>query len=500
MPSLSIRGLSKTFGALRAVDDFPFDAASASIHALVGENGAGKSTVARCLYGMYRPDGGEFLLDGKTVSIRSPRDAMRLGIGMVHQHFMLVPSLSVFENVVLGNEPRKGVRFARDRALDEVRELMDRYSMDIDPLAPVRTLSVGLRQRLEILKLLYRRATLLVFDEPTAVLAPEEILGLFDIFRTFRDEGKTVIFIAHNLSEVLAVSDRITVMRHGRHVATMDRAGATPDLLTRLMVGRNVPFPAAPGEDALLRSSAPVLEIRDLGLFPSSKEGVSFDVRGGEILGIAGITGNGQKELEDLLTGLSPVRHGRILLSGTDITRRPVRERRDTGMAFIPEDRLRTGLAPLAAVRDNAILGHHRETRFRSGPFVRRGAVGNFVRTLLASYGIAAAHDAIQAGTLSGGNMQRLVMARELEHSPRFLLAAQPTRGVDIGGRAAIHERLLSLRRDGGAILLISADLDEILSLSDRIAVLLGGLFTAVLPRSDASRDRIGALMLASAK
>ena len=497
MPSLSIRGLTKTFGSLKAVDDFTLEAKPASIHAIIGENGAGKSTVVRCLYGIYRPASGTFLLDGRVVAIRSPRDAMRLGIGMVHQHFMLAPSLSVCENVVLGNEPRRGFRFDRERALTEVRDLMARYDMDVDPLVPVRTLPVGLQQRLEILKLLHRRADVLIFDEPTAVLAPAEVLGLFDIFRTFRDEGKTVIFIAHHLSEVLAVSDRITVMRRGRHMGTMDRPDATPEILTRLMVGRDVirqelPPSGAASADACGR---PVLEVRNLPLFDGG-EGVSFDIRRGEILGIAGITGNGQRELETLLIGLRPAPAGRLFLEGEDISRHSVRKRREAGMAFIPEDRIRTGLAALASVSDNALAGSQWEERFRAGPFRKNGAIRRFTRALLAGNGVAATHDAVQAGTLSGGNMQRLVMGRELEHDPKFLLAAQPTRGVDVGGCADIHERLLALRAQGRAIALISADLDEILALSDRIAVLSKGRIASVLSRTEACRDRIGALML----
>ncbi len=497
MPSLSIRGLTMTFGPLKAVDDFTLEAAPASIHAIIGENGAGKSTVARCLYGLYRPESGTFALDGRAVAIRSPRDAMRLGIGMVHQHFMLAPSLSVCENVVLGDEPRRGFRFDRERALAEVRDLMARCDMDVDPFAPVRMLPVGLRQRIEILRLLHRRADVLIFDEPTAVLAPAEVLGLFDIFRTFRDEGKTVIFIAHRLSEVLAVSDRITVMRRGRNMGTMERPDATPEILTRLMVGRDVIRPALPpsGDSGGDAGGRAVLEVRNLPLFDGGG-GVSFDIRRGEVFGVAGVSGNGRQELETLLIGLRPAPDGRIFLEGEDISRHSVRKRREAGMAFIPEDRIRTGLATLASVSDNALAGSQWEGRFRAGPFRKNAAIRRFTHALLAANGVVAAHDAVQAGTLSGGNMQRLVMGRELEHDPKFLLAAQPTRGVDVGGSAAIHERILALRAQGGAIALISADLDEILALSDRIAVLSKGRIAAVLSRADASRDRIGALML----
>lgn len=496
MDRLSIKGLTKTFGPFAAVDDLSLDVEGGTIHAVVGENGAGKSTVMKCLYGIYSPDRGEFSMDGTRLSIKSPKDAMAAGIGMVHQHFMLVPSMSVCKNVVLGNEPTRGLSFDLEKARSSVAELIEGYGLDISPDAPVGALPVGQQQQVEILKLLYRRADLLIFDEPTAVLSPGEVGRFFDTLRGFRKSGKTVVFIAHNLGEVLEISDTVSVMRRGRLVGTRPASGLDRPSLAELMIGRAIDLPSRTVGPRL--SDSPLLSLEGLSIPGETRpvlDDVNLHVYGGEILGVAGITGNGQSELEEVLSGLR-LASGRILLGGMEAGGSSPLERRGMGMAYIPEDRLRTGLAPLADLVDNSLMGSQYGLEFRKGPFLRRSAAISHTDRVMRDYGVAAAHRRVQAGTLSGGNMQRLVMGRELEHRPRVLIVSQPTRGVDIGGAEEIHRRILKLRDDGSAVLLISSDLDEIMALSDRIAVMYRGKIAAVLSGPDATRDRIGRVML----
>lgn len=495
MDRLSIRGLTKAFGPFVAVDDLSMDIAGGTIHAVVGENGAGKSTVMKCLYGIYSPDGGEFLIDDSSLSVRSPRDAMAYGIGMVHQHFMLVPSMSVCRNVVLGDEPKKGLAFDLNRARSEVSSLIDRYGLDISPDVPVVDLPVGLQQQVEILKLLYRRADVLIFDEPTAVLSPKEVDRLFETIRGFRAAGKTVIFIAHNLSEVLEISDDVSVMRKGRLVDTRPASSLDRSSLAELMVGRAIALPSISESPVL---SEPLLELCGVSLSGPVRpllDGVSLTVCGGEVLGIAGITGNGQSELEEVISGLR-ASDGRVVIDGIDMTHSDTRSRREAGLAYIPEDRLKTGLAPLANLVDNCLMGYQYRDGLRKGP-IQSGRVAIFhADRIIDKYGVAAAHRGVQSGTLSGGNMQRLVMGRELEHSPKVLVVSQPTRGVDIGGAEEIHRHILDLRSKGSAVLLISSDLDEVLSLSDRVAVMYRGKVASVLLAQEASRERVGRIML----
>jgi simple sugar transport system ATP-binding protein len=499
MSSLFISALTKNFGKLKAVDNFSLEIASGTVHSLVGENGAGKSTVVKCVYGLYSPTSGSFELNKQKISIKTPRDAMKYGIGMVHQHFMLVPSLPVYKNVVLGDEPFHGLVFDDKQAIESVASLSSQYGLEIDPLAPVHSLPVGIQQRVEILKLLYRKAEILIFDEPTAVLSPKEIDGLFSIIKEFRKAGKTIIFIAHNLNEVLAISDVITVMRKGKHIATLPRAEANAENLASLMVGHSVHIPVL--EETSSHELKSCIEIKNLTVLGDRHQEAikdfSLEVHKGEIVGIAGITGNGQSELEEAISGLRTVKEGQIFMGGKDITYLSPLKRRREGFSYIPEDRIKTGLAPLASLKDNALLGYQYKSSFLKRNFFQNfPAIKKFTQTLMKQYNVMAANENIQAGTLSGGNMQRLVMARELEQAPEFLLVSQPTRGVDIGGISFIHDRLLSLRKDGKAILLISADLDEVLSLSDRVAVINRGTLVAILPRKEANRTLIGRLML----
>ncbi len=496
MDRLSIRGLTKTFGPFVAVDDVSVDVGGGSIHAVVGENGAGKSTVMKCIYGIYHPDRGEISMDGKPLHIRSPRDAMASGIGMVHQHFMLVPSMSVCRNVVLGDEPTRGLAFDLDRARSDVSRLIDLYGLDISPDVAVGTLPVGLQQQVEILKLLYRQADVLIFDEPTAVLSPKEVGRLFDTLRGFREGGKTVIFIAHNLGEVLEISDNISVMRKGQLVDTRPASELNKSSLAELMVGRAINLPSV--SQAPILSPSPLLELSHISVAGPSRpllDDVSLKVHGGEVLGIAGITGNGQSELEEVISGLRRSQ-GNVIIDGSDHSSSDSGDRRDAGLAYIPEDRLKTGLAPLASLVDNGLMGYQYRDRFRNGPFQSRKESLAHVDGIIDKYGVAAAHRGVQAGTLSGGNMQRLVMGRELEHGPKVLVVSQPTRGVDIGGAEEIHRHILDLRSSGSAVLLISSDLDEVLSLSDRVAVMFRGKIAALLPSQEATRERVGRIML----
>lgn len=496
MDRLSIKGLTKTFGPFVAVDDISVDINGGTIHAVVGENGAGKSTIMKCIYGIHHPDRGEISMDGKPLHIRSPRDAMASGIGMVHQHFMLVPSMSVCRNVVLGDEPVKGLSFDLDRARSEVAHLIELYGLDISPDVPVGTLPVGLQQQVEILKLLYRQAEVLIFDEPTAVLSPKEVGRLFETLRGFKDAGKTVIFIAHNLGEVLDISDNISVMRKGRLIDTKPASELDKSSLAELMVGRAINLPSV--TDGPVLSKTPFLELSGVSVAGDSRpllDDVSLKIHGGEVLGVAGITGNGQSELEEVISGLRGS-DGKVVIDGVDLTSSDSHRRRESGLAYIPEDRLKTGLAPLASLADNGLMGYQYHDRFKSGPFQNRAESLSHIDGIMDKYGVAAAHRGVQSGTLSGGNMQRLVMGRELEHDPKVLVVSQPTRGVDIGGAEDIHRHILDLRSRGSAILLISSDLDEVLSLSDRVAVMFRGKIAALLSSKEATRDRVGRIML----
>ena len=496
-PILEIRNLTKRFGTLVANDDVSLDVRRGEIHAIVGENGAGKSTLMKCLYGLHRPTSGEIRVEGQTVRIDSPRTANRLGIGMVHQHFMLVPSFPVYRNIVLGAEPSRGPVFDERAALEKVEDISRLYGLEIDARAVTGSLPVGVQQKVEILKLLYREADLLIFDEPTAVLSPREIEGLFSILRRFREKGKTILFIAHKLAEVMAVADRISVLRGGRLEGTVNADEITERDLARMMVGRDL---ETPGISAASAAGGPLLETRGLSVRGDRGEwavrNVSVTVRRGEVLGLAGVMGNGQSELEEALAGLRAPEEGVVLLDGRDITGETVRRRRHLGMAYIPEDRIRTGLAPLGRLWENLLMGHQDEPRFRSRGFLRKGPISDFSRKALESFHVMAPGEMVQAGTLSGGNMQKVVLAREMTHEPSCLLVCQPTRGVDVGGIAFIHRMILEQRDLGAAILLVSSDLDEILALSDRVGIMFRGSLVTVLDRQKATRELVGQYML----
>ena len=507
--AVRLQQVVKTFDGVVANRDASLDVAAGEIHALVGENGAGKSTLMRVLAGLYAPDGGEVEVHGRRVTGWSTPDAIAAGVGLVHQHFMLVPTLTVAENVVLGQEPRAGLRLDRARAEAEVAALCERSGLHVDPRRLVSELSVGEAQRVEILKALYRGARVLILDEPTAVLSPPEVAELWQVLRTLRASGGTVILITHKLDEVLAVSDMITVMRAGRTVARFPSAGTTPREIARAMVGRDVQLAldapravaerateTADGETAPVRLQVESLSVRsDRGLV--AVDGLSFAVRAGEILGVAGVEGNGQTELLEALAGLRPVTSGAIRLGTHDLTRDTVRERADRGLSHIPEDRQRRGLVMEYPVSDNLILG--RQHHFARWGRIDRDAITRHAAEQIARFDIRPADPARPVRTLSGGNQQKVVIAREMGRRFDVLLAAQPTRGVDVGAIEFIHGQLRAAREAGQAILLVSADLAEVLALADRVAVMYRGRFVTVLPAAACSTEQLGPYMTGAA-
>lgn len=498
-PKLVMRNISKRFGTVQALRDVNFQVAQGEIHALVGENGAGKTTLMRILCGLEHADSGTVELDGHPVDIPNPETAHRLGIGMVHQRFKLIPNLTVAENVILGSEPHRRGILDRRAASAEVARLGREHHLEVDPEAKVGNLSVGLQQRVEILRLLYRKARILIFDEPTAVLTPQETEQLFRILRTLKEQGVTVIYISHKLWEVLQISDRVTVLRRGMVQGVLPTSEADAAQVTRLMVGQDVaPVANETSEPAVHRE--PLLTIQDVwttddrGL-PAVK-GVSLTVAPGEIVGVAGVEGNGQRELAEVILGTRPAIQGRLMLSHSDITRLPTWRRRLMGLGFVPEDRDREGVSLEFSLADNAIATRIRSRAFSRWGFLFPKAAAVFCRRLLGEFSVAAPGPRTLASSLSGGNLQKFIVGRELSFSPKVLVAAHPTRGVDVGATRFLHERLLALRSQGTGILLISGDLDEILALSDRIAVMFRGTIVGLLHRSEATRDRVGALML----
>jgi ABC-type uncharacterized transport system ATPase subunit len=475
-PLLELSGITKRFPGVLANDRVDFDLAKGEVHALLGENGAGKSTLVNILYGLYHPDEGEIRLNGEPVRIGSPRDAIDLGIGMVHQHFMLIPVMTVAENIVLATEPRKGPFLDLVGAQERVRELAAQFGLAVRPEARVSSISVGMQQRAEILKALYRGAEILILDEPTAVLTPQEAVELFAILRSLQADGKSIIFITHKLNEVLEIADRITVLRQGKRIDTVPRAGATQEGLARRMVGREVVLrvekpPAQPGETLLVVESVSVLDDRGL----EAVRDVSFELKAGEIVGIAGVDGNGQSELIDALTGLRRPASGRIVAAGRDITHAGSRECLDLGVGHIPEDRQLRGLILDFTLAENLALHDFRqEPDSKWGWLYPRRLIERAAR-LLKEFDVRGGRPQTAASALSGGNQQKVVVAREVSRNPSILVAAQPTRGLDVGAIEFVHRRLVEERDKGRAILLVSFELEEILSLSDRILVLYEG-------------------------
>jgi simple sugar transport system ATP-binding protein len=505
--ALAVRmgGIDKYFGAVHANRGASLEVASGEIHALVGENGAGKSTLMRILGGLMKSDAGRVEVNGRDVTGWSTGDAIAAGIGIVHQHFMLVPTLTVAENLVLGSEPtQKGV-LDYPRAAESVRSLSAETGLAVDAGRKIADLSVGEAQRVEILKVLFRGAKILVLDEPTAVLSPPEVRELWTVLRRLRDKGDTIVLITHRLDEVVDLSDTITVMRAGKTVARIKTSETTPAEIARAMVGREVALSAGRRLDSASGTEPRAnrgLEVRDLMIDGSRGtrvvDGVSFTVKPGEILGIAGVEGNGQTELIEGLAGLRSIAGGQILIDAVDITTRPVSSRHDEGLSHIPEDRHRRGLILEYSVADNLILGV--QDRFTKRSVIDGAAVLANAAEQISAFDIRPPDFALPARALSGGNQQKVVIAREMTRGFSVLLASQPTRGVDVGAIEFIHQRLLAARAAGKAILLVSAELNEVLALSDRIAVMYRGRFPVVMPAAQASEDVLGEYMIGAKK
>ncbi|HVG21391.1 MAG TPA: ABC transporter ATP-binding protein [Blastocatellia bacterium] len=494
--AVEMRGVTKRFGDVLANQNINLGVEDKSIHAIVGENGAGKSTAMNILYGFYTPDAGEILIDGQPRSVKNPSDAIRFGLGMVHQHFMLVEPLTVTENIILGAEPVAGLAIDYKKARARVREISEQYGLRIDPDARVGNLSVGQQQRVEILKTLYRGARILILDEPTAVLTPQEVAEMFAILRGLRDQGKTIIIITHKLAEVLALSDNITVMRDGEVVGNLPTRDATAEGLARMMVGREVLLRVKKDE---AKPGGSVLSVRDLALEgPEGNallKGISFEVRGGEILGIAGVEGNGQTELIEILSGLRRAGEGEALLEGQPINGLDPHERKRRGVAHIPEDRHRRGLLLTFDLAANSILGAHRDSPISGPVLLDQNVIDERARRLVREYDVRPPDIRLAARALSGGNQQKLIVAREFDIKPRLVLVSQPTRGVDIGATEFIHRKLIELRDAGAAVLLVSAELDEVLSLSDRVMVIYGGEIVGEVDPRSVSEEEIGLMM-----
>ena len=493
---LEMRDIRKEFPGVVANDGVSFDVRRGEVHALLGENGAGKSTLMNILYGLYKPDGGEIRLNGKPVTFSSAREAIGAGIGMVHQHFMLIPVMTVAENIVLGVEPRSGALLDEGGAEQRVRELSERFGLAVDPTALISDITVGQEQRVEILKALYRDADLLILDEPTAVLTPQESHELFEIVRSLQSDGMSVIFISHKLNEVLEIADRITVLRRGKTIETVPRAGATEESLARAMVGREVLLRVEKGPTEI---GDVLLEVRDLHVLDDrgieKVRGLSFDVRAGEIVGIAGVDGNGQTELIDAVTGLQKIESGTVRIAGNALSHASARAALDAGIGHIPEDRQRRGLVLEFSIAENIALHDYAKPPDAKWGWLFPSRMVQRARTLIREFDVRGGGPFTRAGGLSGGNQQKLVAAREIDRDPSVLIAAQPTRGLDVGAIEYLHRRLVSERDEGRAILLVSLELEEILSLSDRVLVIYEGQFVGE-HTGDVTEEQIGLEML----
>jgi len=494
---LELREITKQFPGVTANDRVSFDLRAGEIHALVGENGAGKTTLMKILYGLYRPDSGSITVKGARISVRGPRDAIRRGIGMVHQHFMLFPPFSVLENVVIGEEAHHAGVLAMNAQRAKIDRLMRENGLTVDLDAHVEDISVGVQQRVEILKILFRGAVILIFDEPTAVLTPQEVEELFKTFRALTAQGKGIIFISHKLDEVIAIADRITVIRQGRIVETMDKAGATKPRIAELMVGKPVLLEV---DRPPVERGATILDVKNLVVrsprgYPAV-HGLSFSIRAGEIYGIAGVEGNGQSELVKAIAEGAEVDSGDILLEGRSIRQWSVRRRREGGIAHIPEDRQKFGLLLPFSIAQNLALGRHYRPPFATRmQTINSRAIRQSAREIIARFDIRTPSESTPANALSGGNQQKAVVARELSAGPKLLVASQPTRGVDIGATEFIHRQLMKARSEGKAVLLVSADLDELLSLSDRIGVMFKGGIIREFTHEQAVREEVGLSM-----
>ncbi len=492
---LELKNIRKTFGDCVANDDVSLTVHKGTIHAVVGENGAGKSTAMKIAYGFYNADSGEISLDGKTVAIRNPHDAIALGIGMVHQHFMLVDTMTVAENIILGAETGSAASLDLEQANRDIQALSDELRLGVNPRALIEDLSVGQQQRVELLKALYRNAEMLILDEPTAVLTPQEVDEFFAILRRMKEQGKTIIIITHKLEEVLAISDEVTVMRDGKTVGHVKTGETNAKELARMIVGRDVLLRVEKTDAA---PAATVLEVKNLsveGRHGRAVDEVSFSVRSGEIVGIAGIEGNGQTELIEALAGLTWASAGSIEFEGRDVRHLSARELKELGIGHIPEDRHKRGLLLHSDLSENSILGVHYRPPIAAAGFVSATAVGRRVGEIIENYDVRPPNPALQARSLSGGNQQKLIIGREFELNPKLLLVSQPTRGVDIGAIEFIHRKLIGLRDAGSAVLLISAELEEVTALADRLMVIREGKIVGEVDPKTTTTEDIGLMM-----
>jgi simple sugar transport system ATP-binding protein len=493
---LELRNITKTFGSVVANNDVSLTVHKGTIHAIVGENGAGKSTVMRIAYGFYKADSGEIFVDGQHVQIRNPHDAIALGIGMVHQHFMLVDTMTVAENVILGAETGSAASLDLEKANQDILELSNELRLGVNPRAYIEDLSVGQQQRVELLKALYRNAELLILDEPTAVLTPQEVEEFFAILRRMKQQGKTIIIITHKLEEVLAISDEVTVMRDGRSVGNVRTAETSAKDLARMIVGRDVLLSVEKTDATPAGTVLDVVSLKIDGKHGAAVDDITFSVRAGEIVGIAGIEGNGQTELIEALAGLRRVKSGRVEFEGREITNLNARRMKELGIAHIPEDRHKRGLLLNSDLAENSILGvHYRPPVATAGGFMSGTTIDKRVREIVENFDVRPPIPELTARSLSGGNQQKLIIGREFELNPKLLLVSQPTRGVDIGAIEFIHRKLIALRDAGTAVLLVSAELEEVTALADRLLVLREGRIVGEVDPRVASTEEIGLMM-----
>ena len=499
---VEMRNIVKKFGDFTANDGVNLTVHKGEIHAILGENGAGKSTLMNQLYGLYKPTSGEIIVNGKKMEMNSPRDAISVGIGMVHQHFMLIQPFTVTENIVLGTEPRKGVVLDMETARKNVAEISEKYGLSIDPDAKIEDISVGMQQRVEILKALYRGADVLILDEPTASLTPQEIVELIDIMHNLTADGKSIILITHKLKELKAAADYCTIIRLGKYIGTVDVDTVTEDDLARMMVGRNVTFEVEkpdqePGDVVLDVKDLHGVDYRDVEIL----KGLTLNVRKGEIVGIAGVDGNGQTELVEIITGLKKATKGQITINGVDIFNTPPRFGFVNGVSSIPADRQKHGLVLDFTVEENLVLQNYREPEFSKKGLLNRDAIHKFADECVGKYDIRPGGcETRAAGTLSGGNQQKVIIAREVENNKDLLIAVNPTRGLDVGAIEYVHKYIVEQRNKGNAVLLVSFELDEIMSLSDRIDVIYAGQIVSEVAGKDADENELGLMMAGGEK